>query len=442
MLALTASSAASYWLALHPPFQIDSQEVTARLEAMGERVFDALRKTPESSWEDKLDTIEGVDDYYIEWFDSDDYDGAVEQQAALYAGNHVLQYLTDGTPLLEVLIGKEALVVELVPVRGYNKRFWLNGAATVLVVLIIGLLAALLTLAPTMSRLNRLRTLAQRYRDGFFTDRNTDQSADAIGELGDSIESMADRVDGLVSDNEQLVEDQRQLMRAVAHEFRAPMARMRFAQEMQNRELSDEDHVVSEALDELDHLVTEVLRYARLQHASADLQLSSVLLLDSMKQAVGDVQVLRPEVKVQIETNGAYPAEKIELQVDAPQWQRALNNLISNALKYTDTSVTLRYERKQDLLLLHVDDDGPGVSQDDSAKIFEPFVRLDSSRTRTRGGSGLGLAIVKGVVLKHGGSLSVTRSPEGGARFSVAIPGIVHTRRNKGVFRRNPVRSQ
>lgn len=419
VIALGASAGASYWMALNPLFQVNSQAMVSDLEAIGNVVFDTLDEVPEAQWNDKLDGIEHIDNYFIEWFDALDYPELVEHQASLLNNNRVLHSLDDGTPVLELLLNHEKLVVEIVPVEGYEKRRWLNGASTVGVVLLIGLLAAILTLAPTAARLNRLRSLAQRYQEGFFQDRNADHSADAIGDLGGSIETMADRVKVLIADNEQLVEDQRDLMRAVAHEFRAPMARMRFALEMhEDTALSREQQVLSDGLDELDHLVTEVLRYARLQRETPDLKLTNISLTESLQRAAQDVQVLRPDIDVQIET----PVAHTRINVDPEQWHRAVRNLISNALKYTESVVIVRSEVDGNQVTLHVDDDGPGIAPHERRNILEPFVRLDSSRTRARGGSGLGLAIVNAVLLKHGGSLQIATSPEGGARFSAAVP--------------------
>ena len=281
MLALAASSAVSYWLALNPPFQIDSVEMEYKLEAMGRQISRHLEDKPEREWDEALDTIVGIEDYYILWFDAIDFEAQVEYFATLDTRKQVLSYLVDGTPVLEVLLPQQELVVELVPVEGYDKRTFLNAATTVVAVLLIGLLAALLTLLPTAKRLGRLQQLAGNYRVGNFSERNVDKSADSIGKLGGSMEAMADQVQHLLSDNQQLLDDQQEVMRAVAHEFRAPMARMRFALEMHDGvEASPENQQeISTALDELDGLVTEVLRYARLQHSAPALTTSRVLLL-------------------------------------------------------------------------------------------------------------------------------------------------------------------
>jgi two-component system sensor histidine kinase RstB len=199
------------------------------------------------------------------------------------------------------------------------------------------------------------------------------------------------------------------------------MARMRFALEMHEgtTDFPDESkQEVSEALEELDGLVTEVLRYARLQRSAPVLQTSRVLLTDMVHESVAAVQALRPEVVVSVDN----PYRRLELLVDPVQFQRALRNLVSNALKYTHDTVAVACDLRQDELIIRVDDNGPGIDEAARKRILAPFVRIDSSRTRRLGGAGLGLAIVNGVMTKHGGRVEISDSNTGGASFRMILP--------------------
>ena len=73
-------------------------------------------------------------------------------------------------------------------------------------------------------------------------------------------------------------------------------------------------------------------------------------------------------------------------------------------------------------MIITVDDDGPGIATADRERVFERFVRLDEARARAEGGTGLGLAIVSEVVAAHGGTVTITDAPSGGARFTVRLP--------------------
>jgi two-component system sensor histidine kinase KdpD len=113
------------------------------------------------------------------------------------------------------------------------------------------------------------------------------------------------------------------------------------------------------------------------------------------------------------------PSDLPPIRTDAAQLQRALVNVLENALKFSppDTTVILRAERRGDEVILRVDDQGPGVAPDETARIFEPF-----HHARGSGGSGLGLAIAQGFVAANGGRIWVEQGASGGASFLLALP--------------------
>lgn len=101
--------------------------------------------------------------------------------------------------------------------------------------------------------------------------------------------------------------------------------------------------------------------------------------------------------------------------------QRLFGNLIDNALRY-GRNVQIQIVRDGEWLRVMIDDDGPGIAENERHAVFEPFYRLDPSRSRGTGGSGLGLAIVKQIADAHQANVSDARSPAGGARFTVSLP--------------------
>jgi signal transduction histidine kinase len=112
----------------------------------------------------------------------------------------------------------------------------------------------------------------------------------------------------------------------------------------------------------------------------------------------------------------------VAVEIDARLFRRAISNLIVNALRHAHSRVEVSLERKEQVLCIHVDDDGPGIPVADRERIFEPFQRLDDERTRNGRGSGLGLAIVRRIAEVHGGHISVLTSGLGGARFQFSLP--------------------
>ena len=103
-----------------------------------------------------------------------------------------------------------------------------------------------------------------------------------------------------------------------------------------------------------------------------------------------------------------------------------MSNLVSNALQHTapGTAVAVRVGTRTDLPLVRitVEDEGPGMAQEDAERVFERFYRADASRDRHAGGSGLGLSIVAALVAGHGGSVIVETAPGAGTRFVIELP--------------------
>jgi signal transduction histidine kinase len=101
-----------------------------------------------------------------------------------------------------------------------------------------------------------------------------------------------------------------------------------------------------------------------------------------------------------------------------------LRNLGDNAARHARLRLAFSVAERDGVVLLGIDDDGPGIPEADRRRVFERFVRLDDARARDAGGSGLGLAIVAEPVDAHGGTVGVASSPLGGARVEVTLTGL------------------
>ncbi len=116
------------------------------------------------------------------------------------------------------------------------------------------------------------------------------------------------------------------------------------------------------------------------------------------------------------------PCTPCESLLDLRLMARVLDNLVNNALRYCQQRIEIRFTSDGFRGVLTVDDDGPGIPENERNRVFEPFVRLDPSRDRATGGCGLGLAIVSSVAVAMGGSVAARQSPLGGARFEFSWP--------------------
>jgi signal transduction histidine kinase len=166
-------------------------------------------------------------------------------------------------------------------------------------------------------------------------------------------------------------------------------------------------------VDRLQKIVTDLLYLAGVESASPGSQVR--VELAALARAEVRHRADRPPARL-------LRADEVAVKADPGQLARALSNLLDNAQRYAEHAVEVEVCRDGEHALLVVSDDGAGIADDDRARVFERFTRLDSARSRDRGGTGLGLAIVDDVVRAHSGTIRVERSAGGGARFEIRLP--------------------
>ncbi len=269
-------------------------------------------------------------------------------------------------------------------------------------------------------KLKRLDTAATRLGAGDFGARVSELGKHRVGQLNHSFNMMAERLDRLISGHKSLTN-------AVAHELRTPVSRIRFQLDMLYEETDEAQrneymYGMSDNINELTDLVDELLTYARFDREAPAIEMQQHSLHRSLLNVVeaahfdGDVQLKYDDSWSQAYSNAEF------LPFEPKHLERAVSNLVSNAQKYSDSQVQISVLKTGSDCTILVDDDGPGIPEEDRIHIFEPFRRLDNSRTRTTGGYGLGLAIVKQIADWHGGSIRIETSSLGGARFALNWP--------------------
>ncbi|NWA83585.1 ATP-binding protein [Pseudomonas sp. D2002] len=216
-------------------------------------------------------------------------------------------------------------------------------------------------------------------------------------------------------------ERHREVSQAVSHELRTPLARMRFALSLLGKSEDPPTRTrLQERLlidvEELEALVRASLAFARLAGAPTDLQHEPINLREWLHQEFALLDGHHRRLSLETEPAG------LELVGDRALLHLIVRNLLSNAITYAreQVCVSAAYQG-QHHLVLHVDDDGPGILAENREKVFEPFVRLAMGGDAP-GGFGLGLALAKRATQWHHGELTVARSPLGGARLTLVLP--------------------
>lgn len=242
----------------------------------------------------------------------------------------------------------------------------------------------------------------------------------------DELTLLATRFNTMAETLERLEFERRQLIADIAHELRTPIA------VLQAQLDAFQDGVLTPDKAELASLVQEVELLARLVD---DLRLLSLAEVGRLKlnYRSTDLTALTQSVMASFEAAAraenilirfTHPDESIQGNVDTTRIREVLQNLLSNALRYTPSNgwVRVGLSEHDRFISWTVDDSGPGVPDAALPYLFDRFYRAEGSRNRTTGGSGLGLAIVKTLTELHGGQVTVANLVEGGARFTVRVP--------------------
>ncbi len=294
--------------------------------------------------------------------------------------------------------------------------FWQNVMLAMAVSAGIGLLLAWYIAAP----LQRIRTSTRRFAEGDLDARvgriRFGRSAEVVALAGE-FDAMAERIKALV-------ESHRRLVRDVSHELRSPLARQRVALELARdgdaaQVQASLDRIECES-DRLEAMLAQALELSRLETASGEAndQIALDALLDDVIHNA-DYEGAPRSRKVVL-------AERTHLNLTGSHTAlySVFENVIRNALAYTadGTTVSVRLLRNGNVAQIIVRDHGPGVAEAELGRIFEPFYRTDSARTRSSGGTGLGLAIAHRAVARHHGSIIARNAPDGGLEVAISLP--------------------
>ena len=256
----------------------------------------------------------------------------------------------------------------------------------------------------------KLESAAQRFGEGHLTERIHFDSGSSFDRLGIAFNHMADNINALIASKKQLID-------GIAHELRTPLVRLRYRLEMSENLTGAESQALNRDIGQLEALIEELLTYARLDRPQTELHLSTPDLPVWLQTHINDVQSVNPQRKLLTAiTPGAYGALDMRLM------ERVLDNLMNNAMRYSETTLRIGLDLQGSQAILCVEDDGPGIEPAEREKVFEPFVRLDPSRDRATGGCGLGLAIVRSIAQAMGGTVRCEASELGGARFVFSWP--------------------
>jgi two-component system osmolarity sensor histidine kinase EnvZ len=175
---------------------------------------------------------------------------------------------------------------------------------------------------------------------------------------------------------------------------------------LNQKDLSKE---MSKDIDEMEKMLNDYLQFAKNQAQENTSKIDLTLLFNSIKNQFASEKLT------------IYSKEKIELEVRPSALKRSFVNIIQNGLTYGN-NVIVNIQKGNNRALITIEDDGPGIPEDQYKNVFKPFFRLDKSRSLNQSGVGLGLAIVEDIINAHGGAIQLGKSKDGGLQVRVTLP--------------------
>jgi signal transduction histidine kinase len=236
----------------------------------------------------------------------------------------------------------------------------------------------------------------------------------------DEIAHLAATMNAMLARLERGRAAQHRLVSDASHELRSPLATITAALEMASGrpELMDNELIDESLLPEarrMRQLIEDLLLLARSDEDAMELRRDDVDVDDLL---LAEASRLRAIGSVHAVTH----IEACRTVGDRAALARVVRNLVDNAVRHASSTVTLDCRPEADHAVITIADDGPGIPVQDRARVFERFVRLDPTRTRSSGGSGLGLSIVEQIVRSHHGTVAVGDAAHGGAVFTLTLP--------------------
>lgn len=262
---------------------------------------------------------------------------------------------------------------------------------------------------------------ADAVADGDLSVRVREQAPGELGRLARSFNRMT-------AELERAEQQRRNLTADVAHELRTPLHIIQGNLEgvVDGVYQPTQEHIAA-TLEEtrlLARLVDDLQTLSLAEAGQLPLHRLRLCAIDLLQDAVTSFAGQAAEAGVTLEVTAAAPPDQLEVEVDPDRMGQVINNLVSNALRYTPGGgrITLSAEPVDGWVRLSVQDSGPGIPPDDLPYIFDRFWRGDPSRPRGAGaGSGLGLAIARQLVQAHGGRIEVESRLGEGTRFTVEL---------------------
>uniref|UniRef100_C5D9W7 histidine kinase n=1 Tax=Geobacillus sp. (strain WCH70) TaxID=471223 RepID=C5D9W7_GEOSW len=271
-------------------------------------------------------------------------------------------------------------------------------------------------------------------RDSLILDFSTDEGLYILRASLSVIQKESGLINGLIvvlhdiTEQEKIDRERREFVANVSHELRTPLTTMKSYLEAlaegawQDKAIAPRFiEVVQTETERMIRLVNDLLQLSKLDSKDYKLNKSWVNFSEYFHKVIDRFELTKSE---NITFVRKIPKEAIFIEIDKDKITQVLDNIISNAIKYSPQGgkITFRVRELADEIIVSVSDEGVGIPKGDLAKVFERFYRVDKARSRKLGGTGLGLAIAKEVVIAHGGTIWAESKEHKGTTIFFTLP--------------------
>ncbi len=338
----------------------------------GERKFSPMDR----SLRRELKSVFGNNNY---WFDTSKFKNAVEIK------------IKSGTDVIEFLVPKE--MVSASSVRLF--LLWTTLPSLVLIII------ALIFLKNQTKPLVKLAKAAERFGKGDYVNDFRASGSQEIRKAAFEFDRMAKRINRHLN-------QRAEMLSGISHDLRTPLTRLKLQLAMlKQKDVSDK---MSEDIKEMEKMLNDYLQFAKTQSQENTSKINLNNLINSIKSSFNNNKITFNNNNDLIEMTGRPVALK-----------RSFENIIQNGLTYGD-KVDIDVQKGNKRVFITIEDDGPGIPEDQHKNVFKPFFRLDKSRSLNQSGVGLGLAIVEDIINSHGGNIQLGKSKYNGLQVKVSLP--------------------
>ena len=338
----------------------------------GERKFSPMDR----SLRRELKSVFGNNNY---WFNTSKFKNAVEIK------------IRSGNDVIEFLVPKE--MVSASSVRLFV--LWTTLPSVVLIVI------ALIFLKNQTKPLVKLAKAAERFGKGDYVNDFRASGSQEIRKAAFEFDRMAKRINRHLN-------QRAEMLSGISHDLRTPLTRLKLQLAMlKQKEVSNK---MTKDIDEMEKMLNDYLQFAKTQAQESTTLINLNRLLSSIKIEINND-------KLSIDYNNT----DIELKGRPIALKRSFENIIQNGLIYGN-KVNVSIQKGNKKVLVTIEDDGPGIPEDQFKNVFKPFFRLDKSRSLNQSGVGLGLAIVEDIINSHGGTTQLGKSKYNGLQVRISLP--------------------